>query len=465
MEKDKDLKGLLGRAHRIHFTGIGGISMSALAEILHNKGYSVSGSDLASSGISIDRLRKLGITLYCGQRAENIKGAEAVIRTAAVHDENCEIAAARTAGIPVFERAQLLGVVLSEFKCPISIAGTHGKTTTTSMLSQILLCAGLDPTCLVGGQLSAIGGNIRIGNGDYVVCEACEYYDSFLSLSHKIAVVLNIEEDHLDYFTGGIKQIKNSFKRFINIAGEGGHCVICGDDSNCVEAAAVVLPKVTSYSIENEKCDVYAGNIAWDENGLPSFDVYCKGKLYGHMSLSVPGKHNIKNALAACSVSWILGLDSSYAAQGLELFRGTKRRFERIGMLNGALIVDDYAHHPTEIKATLAAARNMGFKRIVCLFQPHTYTRTAALFDRFVDALSGFDGVGLAEIYAAREKNTNGISSKMLADKINKAVFLNDLGSVAQYIKDNAHDGDLFITMGAGDIYKAGLKALGNINK
>jgi UDP-N-acetylmuramate--alanine ligase len=448
------LRALLKTYKKIHFIGIGGISMSALAEILKNQGYEVTGSDLNDSD-QVENLRKIGIPVVMGHKSENIGEAQLVIHTAAIPKDNCELAAARLAGIPIFERSILLGCIMQDYSYPVAIAGTHGKTTTTSFVSQILLNADCDPTCLVGGQLSALGGNFRVGKSEYLICEACEYVDSFLTLQPKIAVVLNIEEDHLDYFSG-LDQIKDSFRKFVSLTGEDGICIVNADDTAAMEACGDVLPRTVTFGIENPDAAVTARNITSHEGGFPSFDVYEKGKFLFRANLKVPGRHNIYNALAATATALTLGIDISHIQVSLGAFTGTKRRFEYVGTCLGATIVDDYAHHPTEITATLSAAKALDFKRVICIFQPHTYTRTIALFDQFAKALKLADMAVIADIYAARESNPTGISSRQLAEQIEGAKYFDSFDKIASYIKKEATEGDLIFTMGAGNIYQLG---------
>lgn len=458
----QELQSLLKTAKRIHFVGIGGISMSALAEILLNKGYTVSGSDIKESDLT-NHLKDLNVKIYIGHNKTNIDHADIIIYTAAVKPDNAELVAAKENNIPAFERATLLGVIMKDYSYSIAVSGTHGKTTTTSMISQVLLSAKKDPTCLVGGQLSSIGGNIRIGSHDTLVTEACEYVDSFLSMSPNIAVVLNIEADHLDYFKD-IEQIKQSFHTFINLAGKDGLCIACGDDPNVCDVCKDVLPNVMKYGITGKHLDVSARNIFVGKNRCPEFDIFYQDKLFAHINLNIPGQHNILNSLACCAVCITLGISAAQFKAGIEPFRGTRRRFEYIGEYNGAVVIDDYAHHPTEITATLKAARAMNYEHIYCIFQPHTYTRTIAFFDDFVNALSLADTTILADIYAAREKNLTGISSKNLADKIAHALYFDSFDKIVDHIKSVARKGDLIITMGAGSIYQVYELLLGKEN-
>lgn len=447
---NKTLSSYLTKVKHVHFIGIGGISMSALAMILNQRGYIVTGSDRKESDMT-KKLRSQGITVHIGHDAANVQGAEIVVNTAAVKADNVEMIAAKEAGIPIFERAVLLGAIMKRYDYPIAIAGTHGKTTTTAMTSEVLLAAGKDPSCLVGGQLSTIGGNVRIGQSDYLVCEACEYVDSFLNFYPKVAVVLNVEADHLDYFKN-FDNVKRSFHKFVNLPGTDGYCIVNADDQGAMEVTEDILPRRITFGIEHPGCDVEARNIRESSEALFAYDLYLKGEFQTEVHLHVPGRHNVSNSLAAAACAYLLDLEMGSVAEGLSNFRGTKRRFEYIGKFQGASVVDDYAHHPTEITATLKAAKDLSYKRVFCIFQPHTYTRTLTLFEDFVKALSLCEHTILADVYAAREKNETNFSCQTLADRIPGAIFLDSFDKIEQYVKDNAREGDLFITMGAGDI-------------
>lgn len=452
-ERAKDeLEAHLKKAKHIHFVGIGGISMSALAEILLLRGYKVTGSDIKSSHLT-ESLEKHGAKIMIGHDASNVLGADVIIYTAAVKSDNPELVSATKLNIPSYERAVLLGVIMRGYKHSIGISGTHGKTTTTSMISQILIEEKLDPTCLVGGVLSSIGGNIRVGSSEYLVTEACEYVDSFLSMSPNIAVVLNVEPDHLDYFKD-IDQIKASFKKFVALCGNDGIAIACGDDKNVRDVISDAKCKVLLYGIDSENLDIQAKNIKTGENRCPEFDVYYRDEFFTHVSLSIPGRHNILNALACCGVCITMGISREAYARGVGMFCGTRRRFERVGYINGATIIDDYAHHPTEIRATLTAAKSMGFNKIYCIFQPHTFTRTIAFFDEFIDALSIADITVYTDIYAAREKNLTGISSFDLAIRAENGLYFSNFEMIARYIRSVATKNDLIITMGAGNVYQ-----------
>lgn len=442
-----------------HLVGIGGVSMSPLAEVLHNAGVVISGSDLHESA-AVAHLRALGIPVVIGHRGESVQGAGCVIRTAAVHDDNPEIAAAHAAGIPVFERAEAWGAIMRRYEHALCVAGTHGKTTTTSMVSLILDNAKTDPTILVGGNLAEIGGNVRVGHGKFFVTEACEYMDSFLSLRPKIEIILNIDSDHLDYFKD-IDHIVNSFDRFSKLVPDDG-LIVAYEANPFVNRVIKNRKNVVTFGL-NENCTYYAADVTFNENGMPAFDVYKEGKLLDRIQLSVPGEHNILNALAAFACCHSLGINTDVISSTLKKYTGTQRRFDIVGVTGtGVKIVDDYAHHPTEIKATLSACQNIPHNKLWCIFQPHTYTRTIALFDQFADAFEKADKLILSEIYAAREKNIYKISSVQLAEKIKEThpdkdvMFMESFDAIADYVSENADPGDLVLTMGAGDIYKVG---------
>ena len=431
----------------VHFIGIGGISMSALAHILLIRGYRVSGSDRTDSPI-IDVLRKDGAEIFIGQSDKNITDPDLVVYTAAISDDNPELCAARNKGIETLERADFLGRLMLDYDMPISISGTHGKTTTTSMLTSVMLCAESDPTVLVGGELNLIGGNYRIGSRKYLVFEGCEYVDSFLKFNPYAAIILNIEADHLDYFSG-IEQIKQSFNKFMKKVPKKGFVVINGDDPNVIEVSKGVECEIITYGKNGE---FSYENLDFDENGHGIFDVTHNGENLAKIHLSVGGTHNVSNALAVFAAAYRFGIDPETIARGISGFNGTKRRFEYKGEFNGAKVFDDYAHHPTEISATYDIAEKMPHNKIRVVFQPHTYSRTNALFDDFVKALSRFDDVIVTDIYAAREKNTIGISAKSIADKIENALYIPDFSEISEHLKATAEPNDIVITMGAGTI-------------
>lgn len=439
----------------IHMIGIGGISMSGIAEMLLNFGYKVSGSDTKSSGLT-DRLKQNGAEIFIGQRAENIKNPDVVCYTAAIGDDNPELMAAKALDVPVIERAVLLGALLQLYKYPVAVAGTHGKTTTSSMLSLVLLSAQKDPTILIGGELRQIGGNYRIGGTEYLPFEACEYVDSFLHFKPFVSIVTNIEEDHLDYFKD-LNHIISSFIKFTSLTDINGCNIVCIDENNTQKIVQNVENKFITYGLKNKDADYTARNLTLRKGGYPSFDIFNKERLITHIDLNVVGEHNVLNAVGVAAACDFLGIEPEYIRKGLEEFTGTKRRFERLGKAaSGADVVDDYAHHPTEIKATLKSAKSMGYKKVWVVFQPHTYSRTAAFLDEFAEALSHADRVMIADVYPAREKYDGTIHSCDLAIKIHGAVYMNDLGAIKRYLLENTGSGDLIITMGAGSICNLG---------
>ena len=431
---------------RVHLVGIGGVSMRPLGLVLQGMGLIVSGSDMNAS-VSTDELIAHGIRVDIGHRAENVIGADCVIRTAAVHNDNPEIAGARAAGIPVFERAQAWGIIMKAYQNAICISGTHGKTTTTSMVAHILMAAQKDPTVMIGGYLPLLHAGHRVGQGDTILLESCEYCDSFLNFFPSLAVILNIEADHLDYFKD-LYDVEKSFRKFAELSTNG--ILANGDDRNTVDTLQGL--EYVSFGF-GEGNRVHASDVS---NDWRRFDVICDGEKYCHFELPVHGQHNAINALAAAGVAWMMGIPGEAAAEGLATFHGAGRRMEYKGQFNGADIYDDYAHHPGELAATINAVKTMGYKRVVFAFQPHTYTRTHALFDDFVEQLQKPDVLVLAEIYAARERNTIGISSRDLCERIPGSVYCETLPEVTEYLRSIAQPGDLILTVGAGDIYRAG---------
>ena len=447
-----DIHNYIKAGHRAHLVGIGGVSMASLAEVLHGAGVIISGSDWHESE-KVARMRSLGIQVFTGpQKAENIKGAGCVIRTAAAHDDNPEIAAARAAGIPVFERAQAWGAIMQHYKNALCISGTHGKTTTTSMCTHIFMAAQLDPTVMIGGTLPLLGGDYRVGHGDTIILESCEYCNSFLAFYPTVAVILNIEADHLDFFKD-LDDVEHSFRAFADLIPENGRIVANCEDENTMTALAGETRPMVTFGVE--KGDIHCANLEF-YHGLGRFDVMCHGERYAHVELSVPGIHNVKNALAAAAAAYVLGVPGEAVERGMSEFRLPGRRFERKGFCNGAVVYDDYAHHPGELEVLLNSARQLGYQRVICAFQPHTYTRTHELFDDFVEVLKKPDITVLAEIFAAREENTIGISSNDLAEKIPGSICCPTLEDVAAKLRELAQPGDLILTVGAGDIYLAG---------
>ena len=438
-----------------HLVGIGGVSMSSLAEVLKGMGISVVGSDM-NENPNVVSLRAHGIHVHVGHDAANITDdIEFVVRTAAVHDDNPEIIRAHELGIPVFERTQAWGAISKGYSNALCISGTHGKTTTTSMCTHILMAADRDPTVMIGGTLPLLNAGHRVGRGNTIIMEACEYYNSFLSFHPTVAVILNIEADHLDFFKD-LGDIQHSFRSFAELVPqETGHVVANYDNASARTALNGLDRPLFWFSLHDPKADCRAEHITWAD-GLPSFDIVIHGEVYAHVELKVGGEHNICNALAAASAAYLLGVDGKAVEEGLAAFTGAGRRFEHKGVYHGAEVYDDYAHHPDEVEALLSAVRPLPHKRLICAFQPHTYTRTAALFDDFVRVLRQPDKVVLAEIYAAREKNELGISSRDLAARIPGAVYCATLEQVADELARLAQPGDMILTVGAGDIYRAG---------
>ena len=436
---------------RVHLAGIGGVSMNPLAEVLHQMGLAVQGSDQSESP-AVERLRHMGVHVSIGHDAGNIRGAEFLIRTAAIHDDNPEIAAAHAAGLPVFERAEAWGAIMQRYENAICIAGTHSKTTTTAMTTHIFMAAQADPTVMIGGTLSMLHSGYRVGRGDTIILESCEYCNSFLHFFPTVAVVLNVEEDHLDFFTGGLPEIKQSFRKFAELVPPDGRIVANADAPGAMDALRG-LPLFTFG--RSESADCRAENLTW-EYGRPEFDVVVDGRLYTHLALHVAGEHNLSNALAAASAAYVLGIPGRAVKLGLEGFFGAGRRFECKGQCRGAKIYDDYAHHPAEIHALLEMTRSLGYDRVICAFQPHTYSRTKALFADFVRELKKADLAVLTDIFAAREKNTAGVSSRDLAAEIPGALYCPSLREAEQCLMDLARPGDLILTVGAGDIYTVG---------
>lgn len=436
-----------------HLVGIGGVSMAPLAEVLHDAGVIISGSDWHESD-KVSHLRSIGIQVFTGgQKAEHITEADCVIRTAAAHDDNPEIAAAHALGIPVFERAQAWGSIMKGYKNALCISGTHGKTTTTSMCTHIIMAAELDPTVMIGGTLPLLGAGHRVGRGNTIILESCEYCNSFLSFFPTVAVILNVDADHLDFFKD-LEDVEHSFRAFADLVPQKGGLIVANiDDANTMETLRGEDRPMLTFGLNHG--DVYAENLTYDK-GMPTFDISYKGELVAHITLHVPGEHNVRDALAAAAACLAMNVPAYAVEQGLGSFFGTGRRFEKKGSFHGADIYDDYAHHPTEVKALLTAAHELGYERVICAFQPHTYTRTHELFDDFVDVLKMPDITLLAEIFAARETNTLGISSRDLSEQIPNSEYFATLDDLTQRLKELARPGDLILTVGAGDIYTVG---------
>ena len=441
---------------KVHFIGVGGISMSALAEILLGRGYRVSGSDRAESPLT-EALTEKGLEFFEGHSAENISEDTAlVVYTVAVKYDNPELVEARSRGIQVIPRSKLLGEIMTEYKYPLAIAGTHGKTTTTSMLAYIFVGAGLDPTIIVGGGLDLLNKKtLRLGKGDYLIAEACEYYRSFLDFKPFCATVLNIEPDHLDYYKDK-EDFQSAFVDFSEKILPGGFLVACADDEDMHLITEHTSAKVITYGIKS-KADFTAENIEYI-GGYPSFTFVAFGEAVGKVKLSVTGEHNVLNALAALANAYVLGLDIKKAMEDVGKFRGAMRRFEYKFDVNGAKVFDDYAHHPTEVAATVGAAAKLPHKKLYCVFQPHTYSRAKTFLGKFASAFKGADEVIVADIYAAREAFDPTIPPSLIAERISaegtpaKAISGNE--SIAAYLKENLSEGDIAVIMGAGDIFK-----------
>lgn len=443
------MSNILDGKNHIHFIGIGGSGMYPLAQILHEKGYNLTGSDNNETE-TLDAVRRMGIPVYMGQRAENIGDSDLIVHTAAIMPDNPELIAAKASGAAVLERSELLGLVTTWYDNAVCIAGTHGKTTTTAMTVQVLVEQGDDFGCVIGGKLPAIGGSGRAGTSDIGVFESCEFVDTFLKMSPDIAVILNIDEDHLDYFKT-MENLKKSFRKFAENASK---CVIYnGDDENTVETLAGLDGKDLITFGWSDKNDYYP--VIKTQKGLvTAFDVYCKGEKIIETEIHVPGRHNVLNAVAAIAAARYVGVSADVAGTGIKNFGGAIRRFEKIAVINGVTICDDYAHHPAEIAATLKTARGLGFKRIIAVHQPFTYSRTFRLMDDFAEALSIADEVVLTEIMGSREKNTFGVKAADLAAKTPNCTLTPEFSDCVEYLKGHVQDGDLVITMGCGDIYK-----------
>lgn len=442
----------------IYFIGIGGISMSGLAEILASRGHQVSGTDVKETAVT-KHLQNLGIHINFGHRAENITDdITLVVYTAAIHDDNPELRAAHEKGIRIMDRAHLLGQIMDEYHDSVAVSGTHGKTTTTSMVSEILLAAEKDPTITVGGILPTIGSNLRIGNSPYFVAEACEYFDSFLQFNPFIAIILNVESDHLDYFKT-LENIRRSFHAFAQRVPDKGLLVISEKIDNVEELTDGLTCHVETFGL-SEKANWRAENIVHEADGRNSFDIYHNSAFFTTIHLHIPGEHNITNALAAIAASAFLGAAPEDCVKGLHHYTGTERRFQLKGKKDGITVIDDYAHHPTEIKAALAAAQNVQHNTTWCVFQPHTFSRTRFLFDEFGEAFGDADEIIIADIFAARETDDGTVSAAQLADRIaqtgKSARYVGDFAAIEAYLREHCKSGDLLMTVGAGDVYKIG---------
>ncbi|WP_205684301.1 UDP-N-acetylmuramate--L-alanine ligase [Clostridium formicaceticum] len=451
------------KIHHIHLIGIGGISMSAIAEILLSHGYRVSGSDISDSKL-LHKLKEHGAEIFIGHREENIQNPDLIVYSAAIKHYNPERVRAKALNIPEVDRAEMLGQIMKKYDKAIAVAGSHGKTTTTSLLSLLMEYGGLDPTILVGGDLEDIGGNIKIGKSNHFITEACEYVESFLRFFPFIAIILNIDEDHLDYYRD-IEHIKDAFRRFVALVPKEGFLVACNDDPQVREIYSSADCNIVTYGIKTP-ADFIAQDISFDKEGHPNFKVLYQGEVFGDFRLNIPGLHNVYNALASITTSHLLGLEAETIAKNIHRYQGIHRRFDILGEVKGAKIVDDYAHHPAEIKATLEAAKQHPHRKIWAIFQPHTYSRTKALLKDFSTAFNAADHTIITDIYAARELDNGEINSKKLVELMDpslEALYIPEFEKIVDYIYDRLEPGDLVLTMGAGDVYKIG-EALLNKN-
>ena len=448
----------LKKYKKVHMVGIGGVSMSGIAEILVNFGFQVTGSNNVETETT-KKLEKAGIKLSIGHNAENITDQDVVVYSAAIKLDNPELVSAKNKNIPIIERADFLGELTRCYKDTITVSGTHGKSTTTSMVSLCFLEALKDPSIQVGADIKQLNGNYKVGNSEYFIIEACEYVESFLKFSPKSEIILNIDNDHLDYFKN-FENIKKAFIKYVKLLPNDGLLVVNGDDKNALDLPKYTKATSITYGISNKNTDFFAVNIVFDNNGFPEFDVYAKGDFYGRIKLSVPGMHNVLNALACISLCDYYGINLESIQKALLSFTGAVRRFEFKGTINGANIYDDYGHHPTEIVATAKALMNKKYNKSWVVFQPHTYSRTKNLLDDFAKALLNFDNIILLDVYAAREKNTYGITSMDLADKIRslgkEALYIPDFNDCVDYLKANIEENDIIITQGAGTVTEIG---------
>ena len=452
----------LKKYNKIHMCGIGGVSMSGIAEILVNWGFTVTGSNNVENS-NTKKLEKAGVRVIIGHHAENVVGSDVVVYTAAINQENIELKTARNLNIPTIERSDFLGEITRCYKDTITISGTHGKSTTTSMVALCFLEAEKDPSIQVGADLAQIDGNYKVGNSEHFIIEACEYVESFLKFSPKSTIVLNIDNDHLDYFKN-FENIKKAFIKYVKLLPDDGVLVLNGDDKNCLELSNYTNAEIYTYGIKNQEADFIAKNIVFDENGFAEFEVYFRGDFYEKIKLSVPGEHNVLNCLGCIALCNYYGISSDKIKTALAKFTGACRRFEFKGKVNGASIYDDYGHHPTEIFATSMAIKNKKYNKSWVVFQPHTYSRTINLLDDFAKVLLNFDNIIVLDIYAAREKNTFGITSKDLANKIKEfgkeALYMPDFDECVSYLKENVRENDIILTQGAGTVTEIGTMLL-----
>ena len=442
----------------IHMIGIGGVSMSGIAEILHYWGFIVTGSDSSQSEVT-DKLIKKHIPVKIGHDLENVEKANLVVFSAAIKKDDPELVRAKELNIPTIERGTFLGTLTKAFRNTICVSGTHGKTTTTSMISLCFLEACKDPSIQVGAYLKQLDGNYRVGTSDYFIIEACEYVESYLKLYPKTEVILNIDNDHLDYF-GTIDNIVKSFGNYVKLLPDDGLLVINWDDSNCMKLTKNTHAKVLTYGIKNQNANFIARNINFNSNGFPTFDVYYNNNFYKTISLSIPGEHNVMNALACIAVCYEYGIEKEDIKNALFKYTGAHRRFEYKGSFNNINVYDDYGHHPTEIRATANALKQKTYNKSWVIFQPHTYSRTKSLLDEFANALTNFDNIIVTDIYAARENNTYNISSQDLVNKIKElgynAIYISNFDDIVKYVKENAKPKDIVLTLGAGTVTNIG---------
>ena len=441
---------LLDKVKKLHFVGIGGSGMCPIAEILHNKGYSITGSD-ANESENLNRVRKCGIPVTLGHDAKNIGDADALVYTAAVKQDNPELMAARDKKIPVIERAVMLGLLTHRYENAIAVSGTHGKTTTTAMITQTLMTGDKDPSAIIGGRLPLLQSNARVGHSDTIVCEACEYVDTFLKLHPTVSVMLNVDGDHLDYF-GTLENIIKSFHKFADLTSQA--LVVNGDDPNTMESVKELSGRELYTFGMGEDNDYRAVDPKLNDHYGYTYDLLFRGEKVCEIVLSVPGMHNLMNSLAAAAVCHLCGVSPEKIAEGLHAFTGVHRRFEILGKFNGVTVADDFAHHPTELEVTLSAAMKMGFHKVWAVFQPHTYSRTYLLMDDFVKALSIPDRVVMTEILAVRETNTYNVYTQDLVDRLPNSCWFDSFDKISDYVIENAQPGDLILTLGGGDIYR-----------
>ncbi len=449
----------------IHFIGIGGISMSGLAEILLNQGYKVSGSDMRDTPI-IKRLIEKGANIYIGHDKQNLGDADLVVYTDAISADNPELLAAFSKEITTINRGTFLGHLMKAYQNSIAVSGTHGKTTTTGMISIILDKSSLEPTILLGGELDQIGGNVKIGKDNYLLTEACEYKGNILKFHPTTGIILNVEEDHLDYFKN-LKHIVDTFSNFAKGIPEDGTLIINNDDNNSSEIIKNIKCNIITFGIEKKDCTYQAKDIEFDDFGLPKYTLVYNNKSY-EVRLSVMGIHNIYNSLAAIAATHLSGVPIDTIINSIKLYTGTHRRLEHKGSYNNIKIIDDYAHHPTAIRANLSSIKKIAKKNVWCVFQPHTYTRTKALLSEFSHSFDNADKVIVCDIYAAREKDLGTIHSRDLVKKLNEnnvdAIYINNFDEISNFIINNANKDDIILTMGAGDVYRVGEQILDKVN-